>query len=181
MLEIFIVIDAVIALSLIGYISILHNNHKSEVEELERELAAKDRMIDKYKIKKLKDELKKNNKDVSKSHYKILSWEESVTEWTKFHENHYDFISMQHKKFDDEPYIVIEYKIKNSKNELRNNDHAHMNYKTMWEELRKDVNDAINNPNPDVKPVVKTSAMKVFENILNDMNRLEKEHVYEKN
>lgn len=173
MLEIFFIVVSVIALSLIGYISIIHNNHKSEVEELERALESKDRMIDKYIIKELKNELKKNNKDVSKSHYKILSWEESVTEWTKFHENHYDFISVQHKKFDDEPCIVIEYKIKNSKDELRNNNQIHLNYKAMWEELREDVNDAINNPNPEVKPVVKASAMKVFENTLNDMNRLE--------
>lgn len=112
MLEIFIIIDAVIALSLIGYISILHNNHKLKVEELKRELASKDRTIDKYIIKELK-------------------------------------------------------------NELRNNVHAHMNYKAMWEELKKDVNDAINNPNPKVKPIVKASAMKVFENTLNDMDRLE--------
>lgn len=112
MIEVFIVIDAVIALSLIGYISILHNNHKAEVEELERELEAKDRTIDKYIIKELEDE-------------------------------------------------------------LRNNDHVHMSYKAMWEELRKDINDAINNPNPKVKPIVKASAMKVFENTLDDMDRLE--------
>lgn len=59
MLEVFIIIDAVIALSLIGYISILHNNHKLEIEELERELEAKDRMVDKYIIKELRDEMKK--------------------------------------------------------------------------------------------------------------------------
>jgi len=120
MLEIFIYVAVAIALCLIGYISILHNNHKAEVEELERELEAKDRTIDKYIIKELK-------------------------------------------------------------NEMRNNDHAHMNYKAMWEELRKDVNDAINNPNPKVKPIVKASAMKVFENTLDDMDRLEKEFLNEKN
>lgn len=112
MVEAFIGVIAIIILSLIGYISILHNNHKAEVEELERELEAKDRTIDKYIIKELEDE-------------------------------------------------------------LRNNNHVHMNYKAMWKELRKDVNDAINNPNPKVKPIVKASAMKVFENTLNDMDRLE--------
>ncbi len=112
MVETFIGAIAIIAVSLIGYISILHNNHKAEVEELKRALESKDRMIDKYIIKELK-------------------------------------------------------------NELRNNEHAHMNYKAMWEELRKDINDAINNPNPKVKPIVKASAMKVFENTLDDMDRLE--------
>lgn len=111
MLEIFICIAAVIGLSLIGYISILHNNHKAQIEDLERQLEKRDRIIDKYKIKKLANEL--------------------------------------------------------------NNDYAHMNYRTMWEELRKDINDAINNPNPKVKPIVKASAMKVFENTLDDMDRLE--------
>lgn len=111
MLEIFICIAAVIGLSLIGYIGILHNNHKAQIEDLERQLEKRDRIIDKYKIKNLANEL--------------------------------------------------------------NNDHAHMNYKAMWEELRKDVNDAINKPNPKVKPIVKASAMKVFENTLDDMDRLE--------
>ena len=120
MVEAFIGVIAIIFISLIGYISILHNNHKAEVEELKRELETKDRAIDKFIIKELK-------------------------------------------------------------NELRNNDHAHMNYKAMWEELKKDVNDAINNPNPKVKPIVKASAMKVFENTLNDMDRLEKEFLNEKN
>lgn len=112
MIETFIGVIAIISLSLIGYISILHNNHKAEVEGLERELEAKDRTIDKYIIKELEDE-------------------------------------------------------------LRNNDQRQLNYKAMWQELRKDVNDAINNPNPKVKPIVKASAMKVFENTLDDMDRLE--------
>ncbi|WP_323705990.1 hypothetical protein P3U41_06205 [Mammaliicoccus sciuri] len=113
MLEIFIVIDAVIALSLIGYISILHNNHRSEIEELERELAAKDRVIDKYRIKELKNELKKNNKDVSKSQYEILSWEESTTNWVKRHEHIYDVLGVNYKGLNEaDPYVVIEYKLK---------------------------------------------------------------------
>ena len=113
MLEIFIVIDAVIALSLIGYISILHNNHKSEVEELERELATKERMIDKYIIKELKNDFKKNNKDVSKSQYEILSWEESTTDWVKRNEHRYDVLGINYKGLNEgDPYIVIEYKLK---------------------------------------------------------------------
>lgn len=120
MLEIFIIIVAVIALSLIGYISIMHNNHKAKVKELKRALELNRRTIEQYLFKELR-------------------------------------------------------------NELRNNDHAHMSYKAMWEELRKDVNDAINNPSPKVKPIVKASVMKVFENTLDDMDRLEKEFLNEKN
>ncbi|QSN68522.1 hypothetical protein JTZ62_05025 [Mammaliicoccus sciuri] len=181
MVEAFIGVIAIIFISLIGYISILHNNHKAEVEELKRELETKDRAIDKYIIKELETQVKNDNKSTSESHFQILSWEESTVDWIKRHEDRYDFISMQHKKFDDEPYIVIKYKIKNSKDVLKNNDHAHMNYKVMWEELKKDVNDAINNPYPKVKPIVKASAMKIFENTLDDMDRLEKEFLNEKN
>lgn len=113
MLEIFIIIDAVIALSLIGYISILHNNHKAEVEELKRELEAKGRTIDKYKIKELKNKLKKNNKDISKSQYVILSWEESTTNWVKRHEHIYDVLGINYKGLNEaDPYVEIEYKIK---------------------------------------------------------------------
>lgn len=118
MTEVFIVIDAVIALSLIGYISILHNNHKSEVEELERELETKDRMIDKYIIKELKNELKKNNKDISKSQYEILSWEESTTNWVKRHEHIYDVLGINYKWLNEaDPYVEIEYKLKEFLNE----------------------------------------------------------------
>lgn len=113
MIEVFIVIDAVIALSLIGYISILHNNHKAEVEELKRELEAKDRTIDKYRIKELKNELKKNSKDISKSQYVILSWEESTTNWVKRHEHIYDVLGINYKGLNEaDPYVVIEYKLK---------------------------------------------------------------------
>lgn len=113
MTEVFIVIDAVIALSLIGYISILHNNHKAEVEELERELEAKDGTIDKYRIKELKNELKKNSKDISKSQYVILSWEESTTNWVKRHEHIYDVLGINYKGLNEaDPYVVIEYKLK---------------------------------------------------------------------
>ncbi|WP_239740378.1 hypothetical protein [Mammaliicoccus sp. P-M59] len=118
MLEIFIVIVAVIALSLIGYISILHNNHKAEVEELNRVIELKDRTIDKYIIKELKNELKKNNKDISKSQYEILSWEESTTNWVKRHEHIYDVLGINYRGLNDtNPYVVIEYKLKEFLNE----------------------------------------------------------------
>lgn len=113
MVEAFIGVIAIIFISLIGYISILHNNHKAEVEELERELEAKDRTIDKYIIKELKNELKKNNKDISKSQYVILSWEESTTNWAKRYENIYDVLGVYYKELnEEEPYVVIEYKLK---------------------------------------------------------------------
>ncbi|QYG30099.1 hypothetical protein K0O13_08290 [Mammaliicoccus sciuri] len=113
MVETFIGVIAIIILSLIGYISILHNNHKAEVEELERELEAKDRTIDKYIIKELENELKKNNKDISKSQYVILSWEESTTNWVKRHEHIYDVLGIYYKELnEEEPYVLIEYKLK---------------------------------------------------------------------
>ncbi|UXU70238.1 hypothetical protein [Mammaliicoccus sciuri] len=118
MLEIFIIIDAVIALGLIGYISILHNNHKAEVEELKRELEAKDKKIDKYIIKELKNEVKNDNKIASELQFEILSWEESTVDWLKRHEDRYDVLDIQYRKLNEEdPYIVIEYKLKEFLNE----------------------------------------------------------------
>lgn len=116
MLELFICIVAIITISLIGYISILHNNHKAEVEELERELESKNRMIDKYIIKELENEFKKNNKDISKSQYEILSWEESTTNWVKRHEHIYDVLGINYKGINEgDPYVVIEYKLKGNR------------------------------------------------------------------
>lgn len=58
MLEIFICIAGVIALSLIGCISILHNNHKAQIEDLERAIEKKNRQIEKYLLKELDEEFK---------------------------------------------------------------------------------------------------------------------------
>lgn len=113
MVETFIGVIAIITLSLIGYISILHNNHKAEVEELKRALELNKRTIEQYLLKELRDRFKKNNKDISKSQYEILSWEESTTNWVKRHEHIYDVLGVYYKELnEEEPYVVIEYKLK---------------------------------------------------------------------
>lgn len=116
MIEIFIVIAVVIVLSLIGYISILHNNHKAKVEELKRVIELNERVIEKYLLKELRSKFKKNNQDVSKSQYEILSWEESTTNWVKRHEHIYDVLGINYKGLSEgDPYIEIEYKNKEIK------------------------------------------------------------------
>lgn len=118
MLEIFIIVVAVIALSLIGYISIIHNNHKAEVEELKRVIELNAKTIEKYLLKELKDKVKNDNKDISKSQYVILSWEESTTEWVKRHEHIYDVLGINYKGLNEaDPYVEIEYKLKEFLNE----------------------------------------------------------------
>lgn len=117
MLEIFIYIAVVIALSLIGYISILHNNHKAKVEELEREIEARDIAANNL-INELNKEVKNDNKSTPELQYKTLSWEESTTEWVKRHEDRCDVLGINYKGLNEEdPYIVIEYKLKEFLNE----------------------------------------------------------------
>lgn len=112
MLEIFIVIDAVISLSLIGYISILHNNHKAEVEELKREIVARERAANSI-LKEWKKETKNHNKSTPELHFEILSWEESTANWVKRHEHIYDVLGINYKGMNEgDPYIEIEYKLK---------------------------------------------------------------------
>lgn len=113
MLEIFICITAFIALSLIGYISILHNNHKAEVKGLKRALELNERAIEKYLLKELRNKVKNVNKTTPELQYETLSWEESTTEWVRRHEDRYDVLGVYYKELnEEEPYVVIEYKLK---------------------------------------------------------------------
>lgn len=57
MIGLFVVI-AIISISLIGYVSIVHNNYKAKVEELERAIEKKNRQIERYLLKELDEEFK---------------------------------------------------------------------------------------------------------------------------
>ncbi len=79
MLELFICIAAIITISLIGYISILHNNHKAEVEELERVIENKNRRIDKYLIKELENEVERLRQHTTEHELKLKESKKEIS------------------------------------------------------------------------------------------------------